>query len=85
VDRRFLVVAGLMQVATLSTYWSYLHSTTTLGLGTAAVLALAAAVTASAVLVLRLSGRTARWGHAARPTRGHLVGAGRDPQPAGEA
>ena len=36
VDRRFLVVAALMQIATLSTYWSYLQNTTTLSLGTAA-------------------------------------------------
>ena len=54
VDRRFLVVAALMQVATLSTYWSYLRSTTVLDLETASVLALAAAVAATAILVLRL-------------------------------
>ena len=55
VDRRFLVVAALMQVATLSTYWTYLRSTTTLPLEAAAVVALAAAVVAAAVLVLRRS------------------------------
>lgn len=60
VDRRFLVVAALMQIATLSTYWSYLQGTTTLSLGTAAVLALAAAVAAVAILVLRL--RRVVWG-----------------------
>ncbi|GAA3576215.1 hypothetical protein GCM10022197_36790 [Microlunatus spumicola] len=54
VDRRFLVVAALMQVATLSTYWSYLRDATVLDLETASVLALAAAVAATAVLVLRL-------------------------------
>ncbi len=57
VDRRFLAVAALMQVATLSTYWSYLQDTTVLSLETASVLALAAAVTATAVLVLRLRKR----------------------------
>ncbi len=54
VDRRFLVVAALIQVATLSTYWSYLSSTTVLSLETASVFALVAAVVATAVLVLRL-------------------------------
>jgi len=54
VDRRFLVVAALIQIATLSTYWSYLQSTTTLPLETAAGFALAAAVGATAILVLRL-------------------------------
>ena len=43
-----------MQVATLSTYWTYLERTTFLSLELAAVLALAAAVVAVAVLVLRL-------------------------------
>ena len=67
VDRRFLVVAALMQIATLSTYWSYLGSTTTLPLGTAAGFALAAAVVASALLVLRL--RADRTDPAARTDR----------------
>ena len=57
VDRRFLVVAALIQIATLSTYWSYLRGTTTLSLETAAVFALAAAVGATAILVLRLRRR----------------------------
>ena len=57
VDRRFLVAAALMQVATLSTYWSYLRGTTVLSLELAAVLALAAAVVASAVLVRRVGNR----------------------------
>jgi hypothetical protein len=54
VDRRFLVVAALLQIATLSTYWTYLQNSTLLPLGLAAVLALAAAVLATVVLVLRL-------------------------------
>ena len=54
VDRRFLGVAALLQVATLSTYWTYLHTSTLLPLGLAAVLALAAAVLATVVLMLRL-------------------------------
>ena len=57
VDRRFLVVAALMQVATLSTYWTYLQRTTFLSLELAAVLALAAAAVAVAVLVLRVGNR----------------------------
>lgn len=57
VDRRFLAVAVLMQVATLSTYASYLWSSTTLPLGAAAAVALAAAVLATTVLVLRLRRR----------------------------
>lgn len=54
VDRRFLVVAALMQIATLSTYWTSLQSTRTLPLGTAAVFVLAAAVGATVILALRL-------------------------------
>ena len=54
VDRRFLAVAALMQVATLSTYWTYLARTTVLPLEAASGVALAAAVVATAVLVLRL-------------------------------
>jgi len=57
VDRRFLVVAALMQVATLSTYWTYLQRSTPLPLETAAGLAMAAAVAATAILVLRLRKR----------------------------
>ena len=59
VDRRFIAVAALMQVATLSTYLTYLTGQTWISLELAAVLALAAAVVATAVLVLRLrpSGR----------------------------
>ncbi|HEY0240019.1 MAG TPA: glycosyltransferase 87 family protein [Friedmanniella sp.] len=57
VDRRFLVVAALIQIATLSTYWSYLRNTTTLSLDAAAGFALAAAVVATAILVLRLRRR----------------------------
>ncbi|SER12675.1 Protein of unknown function [Microlunatus flavus] len=60
VDRRFLVVAGLMQVATLSTYWTYLERQTVLPLEAAAVVALAAAATATVVLVLRLRAATGR-------------------------
>jgi hypothetical protein len=54
VDRRFLAVAGLMQVATLSTYATYLWRTTPLPLEAASVVALAAAAVAAVVLVLRL-------------------------------
>ena len=43
-----------MQVATLSTYWSYLSGTTVLPLGRRAGVALAAAALAALVLVLRL-------------------------------
>ncbi|GAB2567895.1 hypothetical protein GCM10009593_01020 [Microlunatus antarcticus] len=57
VDRRFLVVAALMQIATLSTYATYLRSVTTLPLETAAVFALAAALGATVILVLRLRKR----------------------------
>ena len=57
VDRRFLVVAALIQIATLSTYWTYLQNTTTLPLETAAVFGLAAAVGATVILVLRLRKR----------------------------
>ena len=57
VDRRFLAVALLMQVATLSTYWTYLQRTTVLPLEAASVLALLAAVVATTVLVLRLRRR----------------------------
>ena len=57
VDRRFLAVAALLQVATLSAYWSYLRSTTVLSLEAASVVALAAAVLATVVLVLRLRPR----------------------------
>ncbi|MGI3782638.1 MAG: glycosyltransferase 87 family protein [Janthinobacterium lividum] len=59
VDRRFLVVAALIQIATLSTYWSYLQSTTTLSLDAAAGFALAAAAGATVILVLRLRRRPA--------------------------
>lgn len=54
VDRRFVAVAVLMQVATLSTYWTYLARVTLLPLEAASGVALAAALVASAVLVLRL-------------------------------
>ena len=57
VDRRFLVVAVLMQIATLSTYWSYLTNTATLPLGTAAGFALVAALTATAISFVRLRSR----------------------------
>lgn len=54
VDRRFVAVAVLMQVATLSTYWTYLARVTLLPLEAASGVALAAALVATAVLVLRL-------------------------------
>lgn len=54
VDRRFVAVAVLMQVATVSTYWTYLARTTVLPLEAASGVALAAALVATAVLVLRL-------------------------------
>ena len=57
VDRWFLVVAALMQVATLSTYWTYLQRSTPLPLETAAALALVAALVATAILILRLRNR----------------------------
>jgi len=57
VDRRFLAVAALIQVATLSTYGTYLQRTTTLPLEAAAAFALLAALGATAILVLRLRRR----------------------------
>ena len=60
VDRRFLVVAALMQVAAVSTYATYLGSSTFLPLEAASAVALVAAVVATVVLVLRLRNRQTR-------------------------
>ena len=57
VDRRFIAVAAGIQVASISTYLSYLNNTSPLSLGVAAVLALGAGVLAAVILVRRLSVR----------------------------
>jgi len=54
VDRRFIAVATGIQVASISTYLSYLNNTSPLSLGVAAVLALGAGVLAALILVRRL-------------------------------
>ncbi|HEY5822328.1 MAG TPA: glycosyltransferase 87 family protein [Propionibacteriaceae bacterium] len=54
VDRRFWIVAGALQVASLSTYLTYIYNIETLSLEVAAVFGLGAAVVAAAILVLRL-------------------------------
>ena len=54
VDRRFIAVAAGIQVASISTYLSYLNNTSPLSLGVAAVLALGAGVLAALILVRRL-------------------------------
>ncbi len=57
VDRRFIAVAAGIQIASISTYLSYLNDTSPLSLGVAAVLALGAGVLAAVILVRRLSVR----------------------------
>ncbi len=53
-DRRFLIVAAGLQVASISTYVSYLDDLDTISLELAAVFALGAAVTAAMILVSQL-------------------------------
>ena len=54
VDRRFIIVAAGLQVASLSTYLRYLSNIETIPLEAAAVIALASAVLAAVILIQRL-------------------------------
>lgn len=59
IDRRFIIVAAALQVASLSTYLRYLNNIETIPLEVAAVLGVGAAVLAAVILVLRLRQPTA--------------------------
>jgi uncharacterized integral membrane protein len=54
VDKRMILPAAAIQVASTSTYLSYLGGSNLLPLGVTALLGLVAAVSAAVILVLRL-------------------------------
>ena len=60
VDRWFIAVAAGIQIASISTYLSYLDNASLLSLGMAAAVAIGAGVLAAIILVRRLNVRTER-------------------------
>ena len=82
VDRRYVVVAGLLQVASVSTYLRYLYGAELMPLGVAAGLATSAAALAAVCLVSALGQNRSR---AAQPPGHDPDRVGRDPVAAGQA
>ena len=82
VDRRYLPVAAAIQVASVSTYLSYLYRDALLPLELAAGLATGAAVLAAVLLVSRLGQNRPR---AAQPAGRDPDRVGRDPVPQRQA